>query len=95
MPQHILNVRVRPCNVAVLVAKTAADDDVMLALRFLSRLWGGRFCLFLAVEPDGNDHAACSRLSDFRPDLVYGLGIDHDAWRARVREACQSRRCAP
>jgi hypothetical protein len=89
MPQRILKVRVRPYTVAVLLARVSADDEVMLALRLLSRLWGGRFCQLLAVEPDCDDPIARSRLSDFRPDLVYGLGIDHGAWQARVREACQ------
>src|SRR2546421_4584272 len=89
MAQRILNVRVRPFRVAVLLAKTASQDDVLLCLKFLSSLWGGRDCRLLAAEPGGEDPLTCFRLSRSRPDLVYGVGIDHVAWNERVREACQ------
>ncbi len=91
MAQRILNVRVRPFRMAVLLAKTASPDEVLLALRFLSYLWGGRFCQLLAVETGGDDPLASFRLSQSRPDLVYGIGIDQNAWRPRVHEACQPR----
>jgi hypothetical protein len=91
MSQRILNVKVRPFLVAVLLGKNASQDDVLLSLKFLSSLWGGRYCQLLAAEPDGNDRLTCSRLSESRPDLVYGVGIDHTAWNERVQEACQPR----
>jgi hypothetical protein len=95
MRQRILSVRVRPFRVAVLLGKNASQDDVLLSLKFLSSLWGGRYCLLLAAEPDGNDPLTCFRLSQSRPDLVYGVGIDHEAWSERVRNACQPRGYGP
>ena len=90
MGQRILNVRVRPFRVAVLIGKTASQDDLLLALKFLSRLWGGRYCQLLPVESD-DDPLARFRLSESRPDFVYGIGIDHAAWGTHVRDACQAR----
>src|ERR1700730_16489221 len=91
MTRRILNVRVRPFRVAVLLSRNACEEDVLLSLKFLSSLWGGRYCQLLAAEPDGDDPVTCFRLSQSRPDLVYGVGIDHGAWSDRVREACQPR----
>jgi len=95
MTQRILSVRVRPFRVAVLLAKNASQDDVLLSLKFLSSLWGGRYCQLLAAEPGGDDPLTCFRLSQSRPDLVYGIGIDHAAWHERAREACQPRGFGP
>jgi hypothetical protein len=95
MTQRILSVRVRPSRVAVLINRTAGQDDLLLALKFLSRLWGGRFCQLLAVEPSDGDPVAALRLSQSRPDFVYGIGIDHAVWDARVLEACQPRGYGP
>jgi hypothetical protein len=95
MAQRILNVRVRPFRISVLLGTHASQDDVLLSLKFLSNLWGGRFCQLLAAEPGGDDAITSFRLSQFRPDLVYGIGIDHLAWSKPVREACQPRGFAP
>jgi hypothetical protein len=95
MVQRILKVRVRPAHVAVLINKDACRDDLLVALKFLSRLWGGRFCQLLAVEPVGEDPLATFRLSQSRPDFVYGIGIDHTVWNDRVLEACQPRGYGP
>jgi len=84
MGQRILNVRVRPSRVAVLISKAATQDDLLLGLKFLSHLWGGRFCQLLPVEPNGEDSLAAFRLSQSRPDFVYGMGIDDWPLSARV-----------
>lgn len=91
MTQRILNARIRPFRVAVLIGKNASRDEVLLALKFLSSIWGGRFCQLLAVEPGGDDPLTSFRLSQSRPDLVYGVGVDLDSWRTRANEVCQPR----
>ncbi len=91
MAQTILNVRVRPARVTALVSNTASQEDLLLAVKFLSQLWGGRYCQLLAVETSGDDRLATFRLSQSRPDFVYGIGIDHGQWARAVHEACQSR----
>jgi hypothetical protein len=93
--QPILNVRVRPARVTLLIARTASQDDLLLGLKFLSRLWGGRYCQLQAVEPNGNDPVALFRLSQSRPDFVYGIGIDNDVWNNHVHQACQPRGYGP
>ena len=95
MAQRILDVRVRPSRVAVLLGKNASQEDVLLSLKFLSFLWGGRYNQLLAVEPSDDDPLTCFRLSQSRPDFVYGIGIDHAVWSERVRQACQPRRYGP
>jgi hypothetical protein len=89
MAQHILNVRVRPARVAVLIGKTAGPEELLVGLRFLSYLWGGRFCQLLATEPTSDDPLTSFRLSQSRPDFVYGIAVDHAAWEPRVLNACQ------
>jgi hypothetical protein len=91
MSEKFLQVRVRPARVAVLINKAGANNDLMLAFELLSRLWGGRFSQIHAV-----DAAECDRLTEFRlassrPEFVYGIGIDENAWREATRLACQPR----
>ena len=92
---RILSVQVRPFRVAVLVANNASPGDLLLALRFFSYLWGGRYCLLLSVNPTGDDPFAFFHLSQYRPDLVYSIGIDRAVWSDRVKRACQPRGYGP
>jgi hypothetical protein len=92
MGQRLLNVRVRPARVAVLISREAQDADLLLAFEFFSKLWGGRFGQLLAVDPRACDDLTRFRLSPSRPEFVYGTGLDDQRWASAVRQACQPRR---
>ena len=91
MAQHILEVRVRPARVAVLIDRGASEPDLRLAFEFLSKLWGGRFGQVHAVDPRSCDGLTRFRLGQSRPDFVYGIGLDDARWSLAVTDACQPR----
>ena len=80
MPQTEIKVRVRPTRVAILVADSAPFNEISMAVRFLSRIWGGRFCPILPVTPGGDDPWINRMLSRLRPDFVYGVALDDTVW---------------
>jgi hypothetical protein len=86
-------VRIRPNKVAILISKTAAYGDLALAVRFLSRIWGGRHCPILPVNPSGDDPRAIRWLAQVRPDFIYTLGVDDTYWRDVGSRVCQQRVC--
>jgi DNA-directed RNA polymerase subunit RPC12/RpoP len=75
----------------VLVNKHGTQDDLLLAIRFLSRLWGGMYAPILTTEPSPPDSVTINRLAQVRPDYVYSIGIDGKAWKPFVDSACQPR----
>lgn len=91
MGQRLLNVRVRPARVAVLISREAQDSDLLLAFELFSKLWGGRFGQLLAVDPQSCDDVTRFRLGRSRPEFVYGIGLDDEHWASAVRQACQPR----
>ena len=91
MSQRILSVRVRPARVTVLIDRGADEKNLLLVLEFFSRIWAGRFCQILAVDPKSIDPLTKFRLSESRPEFVYGLGIDDAHWSGAVHQACQPR----
>lgn len=91
MAQHILEVRVRPARVAVLIDRGATEVDLCLAFEFLSKLWGGRFGQVHSVDPQSCDGLTRFRLGESRPDFVYGIGLDDARWGLAVTDACQPR----
>jgi hypothetical protein len=95
MGQRLLNVRVRPARVAVLIGREAREPDLLLGFELFSKLWGGRFGLMLAVDPQSCDDLTRFRLGVSRPDFVYGVGLDDNYWGAAVRRACQPRGYRP
>ena len=42
--------------------------------------------------PSPRTHLTKFRLSESRPEFVYGIGLDDDCWSTEVRHACQPRR---
>lgn len=92
MSQRILNVRIRPARVALLINKHAAANDFLLAVRFLSQLWGGRYCPILPVDPGSPDELTIFRLSAFRPDFVIAQNLKDQNWSQPVYDACQPRK---
>jgi hypothetical protein len=92
MSQRLLNLRVRPPRVVVLVNLTATDADLLLAFEFFSKIWGGRFGQLLAVDPKASDSLAEFRLARSRPEFIYGLGVDDGYWRKVVHNVCQPRK---
>src|SRR5262245_12885298 len=92
MSQRLLNVRVRPGRITVLIRRDAQDSDLLLAFEFFSKLWGGRFGQLLVVDPQACDDRTRFRLSNSRPEFVYGIGLDDNYWASAVRQACQPRR---
>jgi hypothetical protein len=91
MTQRIVNVRVRPARAAILIDKSAAQQDLLLAFEFFSRIWGGRFGQLLPVDPASCDDLTRFRLDASRPEFVYGIGLDDKHWAREVRQACQAR----
>jgi DNA-directed RNA polymerase subunit RPC12/RpoP len=91
MAQRILNVRVRPARVAILIDRTAERKDLLLAFEFFSKIWGGRFGQILPVDPKVADPLTEFRLGNSRPDFIYGIGLDDDHWAKATRQACQPR----
>ncbi len=92
MGQRLLTLRVRPARVAVLISNTASPDDFVLAVRFLSQIWGGRFNPLLPVSADQADPLTEFRVEQNRPDFVFGLNIDDSVWGPAVHKACQPRK---
>ncbi len=94
MPSIELEVRVRPSKVAVPISRTAAAEQRDLAIRFSSRLWGGRYCPVFPAAPEGVDEAIRRWLERDLPDFVYGVGVADDVWRAaRARAGRDEARC--
>jgi hypothetical protein len=91
MSQRLLNVRVRPGRVAVLISRDAQDPDLLLAFEFFSKLWGGRFGQLLVVDPQSCDDLTRFRLGSSHPEFVYGIGLDDNYWASAARQACQPR----
>ena len=94
MKRSIVEVRVRPQRVAVLISKTGVVADFLLAVRFLSRIWGGRFCEILAVDLQ-NTSATLERLAESRPDFIYTVSIGDAAFCEAVQRTCQPRGVGP
>lgn len=92
MSQRILNLRIRPARLIVLISQRANLNDFMLAIRFLSQLWGGRYCPILPVDPDKPDELTKFRLSAFRPDFVFAQNLADQNWSQPVYDACQPRK---
>src|SRR4051812_9665685 len=91
MAQRLLNVRVRPPRVAILINRDANDVDLLLAYEFFSKIWGGRFGQLFPVDPKASDPLTEFRLAESRPEFVYGIGIDDDHWGLVARRSCQPR----
>ncbi len=91
MAQRQINVRVRPPRVIVLIDRNAGQDDLLLTVRFFSRIWGGRFGQILPVDPKACDALTEFRLGRLRPEFVYGVGLDDEHWRRAVAGSCQPR----
>lgn len=92
MAQRILNVRVRPPRVTVLLNRSSTEEkDLLLAIEFFSKIWGGRFGQLLAVDPDACDDLTRFRLGAGRPEFVYGIGLNHGHWAKAVHDVCQPR----
>lgn len=92
MGQRLLEVRVRPFRIAVLVNWVADAKDLLLGFELLSKVWGGRFGQVLAVDPESCDDLTAFRLGESRPELVYGIGLNDDKWGPFVLNACQPRK---
>lgn len=86
MPTTELEVQVRPSRVVLLIGRESSPEEIKLATQFLSRLWGGRYCPIFAVSASGIDPDIQGWLERDLPDFVYGIGVDHDAWKCVIRE---------
>ncbi len=91
MTQQLLNLRVRPARVALLINREAKHEDLLLAFEFFSKLWGGRFANLLPVDPDKSDDLTAFRLNASRPEFIYGIGLNDDVWAEATRQICQPR----
>ena len=91
MPDQII-CRVRPLRLVVLLSANADKKEFMLAVDFLSRLWGGRFSPILLVSRKGDNSSVKVALGSWRPEIVVGVGLDHPKWSAISDEVCQPRK---
>lgn len=91
MSQVIVRARVRPARVAVLVNRQGTQSDFVLAVSFLSRFWGGMYAPIFPTNSSPPDALTEFRLSTARPDYVYSIGLDGNAWMPRIQDACQPR----
>jgi DNA-directed RNA polymerase subunit RPC12/RpoP len=92
MLQRLLEVRVRPFRIAILVNRAADAKDLLLGFELLSKVWGGRFGQVLAVDPETCDELTAFRLGESRPELVYGVGLNDEKWAEFTLKACQPRK---
>jgi hypothetical protein len=95
MLQTELDVQVRPSRVTILLARTASVAQLMLAVQFLSRIWGGRYCPIFSVDCTGTNEYVREWLERDLPDFVYGVGVDNDAWRLLISSVCPIRGYGP
>ncbi len=91
MGQHLLKLRIRPARVLVLINRDASESDLLLAIEFFSKIWGGRYGQILTVDPNASDPLTEYRLGNSRPEFIYGIGLDDEYWNAATRRACQPR----
>ena len=91
MQQLLMNLRVRPARVVVLIDHLAGAGQLVRVLRFFSQLWGGRYCLIIPVDASKPDPLTLFRLRKLRPEFVYGQDIDEAKWSLEVISACQPR----
>jgi len=89
-----LQIRVRPHKVAVVLPWEAGVDECLLAVEFLSALWGGRYCPIIPFSSGGVNRLATYWLKQMRPDVVYFLGVDKDACAKICEDSCQPYACA-
>jgi hypothetical protein len=88
-------IRIRPQRLVVLLPRHARRSQFLLAVDFLSRIWGGRYSQILPVDGGALGQLAQEHLKASRPDLVYGIDLNHDEWSAIAQECCQPRRYVP
>ena len=91
MRQTIIRARVRPARIAVLINRQGTQAEFVMAVRFLSRLWGGMYAPIFPTNPSPPDPLTEFRLSTARPDYVYSIGLDGNDWMPRIQDACQPR----
>ncbi len=95
MKRIVADVRTGPQTVAILLSRSGDRSNLSLAIRFLSRLWGGRYGQLLPVDGSVPDDATLRQLALSRPDFVYGADIDFAIWEPCIRESCQPRGIGP
>jgi hypothetical protein len=84
MARKEYEVRVRPYRIACLLPFSAKREELLLALDFYSHLWGGRYCSLVPVREEGGNtenELSIRWLSKTRPDIVCGIGVDHQKWQ--------------
>lgn len=91
MKQRLVTLRIRPPRLVVLLNASAAADEFVLVVRFLSQLLGGRYNQILPVIPNQPDDLTLFRLKQIRPDFVFGRGIESESWKPAIKTACQPR----
>ena len=79
----------------MLVPKDATNDEFLLALRFLSRIWGGRYSPILCVDRKTPDPLTLFRLGESRPDFIFGVNLELENWHNSIFESSQPRGFGP
>jgi len=89
MSKQEWQMRVRPHRIACLLPWSATEEETLTSIEFLSHLWGGRHCPLIPIKPESENELAKFWLSQSRPDIVCGIGIDHKSWAQICQECCQ------
>ena len=84
-------VRIRPQKVVILVNNNIGHKELLLAVDFLSRIWGGKYCSILVVNSSGNIKYVQRNLISIRPDIVLCFGLDFSKWSKIIENNCQPR----
>ena len=81
--------RVRPYKIGVLIPWEATKQESLLAISFLSRIWGGRYCPIIPIASSGDNQIAKSWLLKLRPDVIVAINVDHEYWIKACKEMTQ------
>src|SRR5687768_8088782 len=75
-----MELRVRPLRVGLLVSTEASPGGVLTGMRFLSRIWGGRYCPIVPIRPDGDDSLSRRWLGQLHVDVLCGVELTRKQW---------------
>lgn len=91
MSQKIIESRIRPQAIAIVIDRNASEEQFLLCIRLMSQLWGGKHFKIYVVDGNDEKQKAVPSLAALRPEFVYGVGIDDYYWREKLAAICQPR----
>ena len=90
MAETILDIRIRPQRIAILLPWQAEPKQALTAIHMLTVIWGGRYCPIIPVgETSEQIDLAQEWLTQLSPDFLYGIDVDHELWEDLATECCR------